>query len=113
MTRIILISDTHGYLPDVTHWPDADVAIHAGDFQTSGYRHDEVKSFGKWFSNLNYPYRVLVSGNHDRMMESNLDYCLSKFSSDVIYLQDQAIEIEGLKFYGSPQTPFFYNWAFN
>ena len=113
MTRIVLISDTHTYLPDTTHWPEADVVIHAGDFQGSGYRHQEVKDFGKWFSNLNYPSRLLVGGNHDRMLETNRDYCLSKFSSEVIYLENQSVEINGLKYYGSPITPWFYAWAWN
>jgi Icc-related predicted phosphoesterase len=30
-----------------------------------------------------------------------------------IYLQDEPVEIEGLKFYGSPWQPWFLDWAFN
>ena len=29
------------------------------------------------------------------------------------YLQDEAITIEGINFYGSPWQPWFYDWAFN
>ena len=32
---------------------------------------------------------------------------------DIIYLQDQSVMIEDVKFYGSPYQPEFYNWAFN
>ena len=28
-------------------------------------------------------------------------------------MENSAIEIEGIKFYGSPVSPWFYNWAFN
>jgi Icc-related predicted phosphoesterase len=31
----------------------------------------------------------------------------------VIYLQDEGCEIDGIKIWGSPQTPEFFNWAFN
>lgn len=113
MTRIVLISDTHTFLPDTTYWPDADAVIHAGDFMGNGYRQNEVKDFGKWFSNLNYPSRILVGGNHDRMLETHKDYCLSKFSSEVIYLENDSVEIDGLNFFGSPITPWFYNWSWN
>lgn len=29
------------------------------------------------------------------------------------YLEDSSVCIEGINFYGSPVTPFFYDWAFN
>jgi Icc-related predicted phosphoesterase len=32
---------------------------------------------------------------------------------NLTYLQDEACEVEGLKFYGSPHQPRFFNWAFN
>ena len=31
----------------------------------------------------------------------------------VHYLQDSEVTIDGIKFYGSPWQPEFYNWAFN
>jgi Icc-related predicted phosphoesterase len=31
----------------------------------------------------------------------------------VILLNHEAIDIEGVKIFGSPWTPFFYDWAFN
>jgi Icc-related predicted phosphoesterase len=34
-------------------------------------------------------------------------------AAGIIYLQDSAAEIDGVKFYGSPWQPFFYAWAFN
>jgi Icc-related predicted phosphoesterase len=35
------------------------------------------------------------------------------FRNKIIYLQDRAIELNGVKFYGSPWQPEFCNWAFN
>src|SRR5271165_4964342 len=114
--KIVALSDTHTFHREVPKIMEAsgDVLIFAGDFMGSGYRHHEVKDFGEWFSSVgNFKYRVLVAGNHDRMMESNRLYCLEKFSKDVIYLENQEVTLDGIKFYGSPVQPEFYNWAFN
>jgi Icc-related predicted phosphoesterase len=110
--KLAAFSDTHAHHRTVKV-PDADVVIFAGDFMTSGYRHSEVKDFGEWFSSLPHKHKILVVGNHDRMFESDAAYCLSKFSSDIIYLEDSEIVINGVKFWGSPYQPWFYNWAFN
>jgi Icc-related predicted phosphoesterase len=110
--RIAAFSDTHTKHAAIVV-PDADVLLFAGDLMGSGYRHDEIKGFGKWFSDQPHKYKVLIAGNHDRMFETNREYCLSKFSSSVIYLENSGVEIEGIKFWGSPQTPFFLDWAFN
>ncbi|MCA1609264.1 MAG: metallophosphoesterase, partial [Acidobacteria bacterium] len=37
----------------------------------------------------------------------------SLLSDNVRYLQDETFEIDGLKIYGSPWQPRFYDWAFN
>lgn len=55
---------------------------------------------------------VFTAGNHDFAFErayakEKLDLCRLR------YLQDEAIEIDGKKFYGSPWQPAFCGWAFN
>jgi Icc-related predicted phosphoesterase len=32
---------------------------------------------------------------------------------NITYLNDSGVEIDGVKFWGSPVQPWFYNWAFN
>ena len=34
-------------------------------------------------------------------------------SSSCIYLNDSSVELFGYKIFGSPWTPWFYDWAFN
>src|SRR5271163_4573614 len=103
--KIVAFSDTHTFPRDVKV-PDGDVLVFAGDFMGSGYKHHEVKDFGEWFSSVgNFKYRILVAGNHDRMVESNRLYCLEKFSKDVIYLENQEVILDGIQFYGSPVQP--------
>lgn len=114
--KITFLSDTHSsqrWIPN-DDLIGGDIIIHSGDFSNRGYP-NEVEDFLCWFSNLNYRYKVFIAGNHDFLFEddpnksSNL---LSKYPN-LIYLQDSGIEIEGIKIWGSPWQPVFYNWAFN
>jgi Icc-related predicted phosphoesterase len=57
---------------------------------------------------------VFVAGNHDTSIEKGL-VAKSDFNDRGIhYLENETIEIEGLKIFGSPYTPTFgYGWSFN
>jgi Icc-related predicted phosphoesterase len=112
MLKIVALSDTHTYHRDVI-LPEGDVLVFAGDLMSSGYKHSEIKDFADWWDSLKFPYKILVAGNHDRMFESNETYCLSKFNSNTHYLRDAVVTIDGVKFWGSPVQPWFYDWAFN
>jgi hypothetical protein len=37
----------------------------------------------------------------------------NRWLKNAIYLQDSGVDIDGIKFWGSPWQPEFYNWAFN
>jgi len=71
--------------------------------------------FTQWFSKLQYKYKIFIAGNHDfgfeKIRKSN-EIGIS-IPHGVIYLEDEMVEIEGLKIYGSPWQPEFHNWAFN
>lgn len=114
-TTITLISDTHNKhaycTPDL---PGGDLLIHAGDVSSMGLEF-ELHSFLKWFSKQKYEHKVFIAGNHDWIFERNparAQEILSQYP-DVIYLQDSSVELMGLKIYGSPWQPAFYDWAFN
>jgi Icc-related predicted phosphoesterase len=93
--------------------PDADMIIHCGDFTSVGHGH-EIRNFMKWYSGLNqYSHKIIIAGNHDRLFETNRILALEDVPKNVIYLEDSGIEIEGIKFYGSPVQLPFLNWAFN
>lgn len=116
--KIVALSDTHNNHNDV-EVPAGDILIFAGDLMTCGRKFNEIKSFAEWFMNQPHKYKILVAGNHDRLFESNIQQCLNEFSSRAgryntfIYLQDRATIIDGVKFWGSPYQPWFYDWAFN
>jgi len=119
MTRIVIISDTHGLhlgLKRFGEMPKGDILIHAGDISEVGEFHD-VARFLAWFNQQPYEYKIFIAGNHDFLFETNRNVGQSLLKDyenrDIYYLEDSEIELLGLKFWGSPITPPFMNWAFN
>lgn len=111
--KICIISDTHNKHKYLGKLPDADVIIHCGDFTSMGKEH-EIRDFLKWYSNLEqYKYKIIIAGNHDFLFERNRGHAIRLVPRNVIYLEDNGVEIEGIKFYGSPVQLPFYDWAFN
>lgn len=108
--KIIAISDTHMSHPEL---PKGDILIHAGDFSYRGTL-PECNDFFTWIDNIkkNYRYVIFCSGNHDFLPQTDPGLFKSLIPEGVVYLQDELIEIEGLKIYGTPWTPKFFNWAF-
>jgi len=110
--RCVAISDTHNYHGQIDV-PDGDVIIHSGDATGRGYLH-EVEEFARWFGELPHAHKIFVSGNHDFLFEKKPGEARDVIERRGIhYLQDGEIIIEGIKFYGSPWQPRFYDWAFN
>ncbi len=111
MPRLVCLSDTH--LQHDFHVPDGDILVHAGDATFVGDE-GEISTFVAWFSALPHRHKIFVAGNHDRGFEHEpLRYRQMVEDRGVIYLQDSAAVVEGLRFYGSPWQPAFSNWAFN
>jgi Icc-related predicted phosphoesterase len=126
MLKIVAISDTHNrhrsikdfqefnsHLNEAKEPLGGDIIIHAGDATGRG-EHWEIESFLKWFSELDFRYKVFIPGNHDFGFEKNpaLYKTMCK-DLDIILLIHDSIDIEGIKIFGSAWSPFFYNWAFN
>lgn len=110
--KIIAISDTHGKHNQLS-LPKGDMIIHAGDISSRGHK-SEVDRFLRWYSQLDYQYKIFIAGNHDFYFENAPRQEIKELIPDnLIYLNDSGIEIEGLKIWGSPVQPWFYNWAFN
>jgi len=110
--KIVCLSDTHNCNQKIPV-PDGDVLIHAGDATVNGTQ-TEVDEFLHWYSGLPHEYKIFVAGNHDWLYET--DNHLARILTanyGIKYLEDSAYEIGGLKIYGSPWQPRFFDWAFN
>ncbi|TMM31499.1 metallophosphoesterase [Polaribacter aestuariivivens] len=108
--KIVLISDTHGV--HNFRIPDGDVLIHAGDVSSRG-RKAEIDLFVKWFQKQPHKHKIFIAGNHDFYFEEAAQNNIAVNYPNLIYLNDSGCEIDGIKFWGSPIQPTFFNWAFN
>lgn len=110
------ISDTHGMHNYLTVPKGIDMIIHSGD--ASNYmdpiiNHNEMWDFKEWWNNLEVKYKIYVAGNHDTSIEKGIFSKNNLENNDnSFYLENDEVEIEGLKFYGSPYQPLFGNWSF-
>lgn len=111
--KIVFISDTHGQHRKLKDLPKADLIIHGGDLSNRGKDH-EVEDFIHWFVRLDYAHKIFIAGNHDFYLEEvSPEFIQKKLPVNCHYLCNSGVEIEGIKIWGSPVTPTFFNWAFN
>jgi Icc-related predicted phosphoesterase len=112
--KICAISDTHSYHRQVVV-PEADVLIHAGDITWKGEL-PIVEDFAKWLKDIQIPHKIIIWGNHEVGFERGYkrDPAIKVIQdAGAIYLEDSGVEIDGIKFWGSPIQPFFFDWEFN
>ncbi len=112
--RIVVIGDTHGFTTAV---PNGDLLIHCGDFTRNHFERHEINlarlmDFNDWLGHRPHQHKIVIAGNHDRVLETHPEEA-EPLLTNAIYLKDSGVEIEGIKFWGSPWQPEFMNWAFN
>lgn len=109
--KICAVSDLHGHFPEI---PECDVLLLGGDycpFTKINDQHFWFKDvFAPWLESLPVKKIIGVAGNHDLIFEKRPD-SMMRMRWD--YLQDSGCEFGGLKFWGSPWQPRFFDWAFN
>lgn len=112
--KFAFISDTHG-MHNAAILNDAlaeigyvDFLIHAGDCTGHGSK-SEGQQFIDWFGEQQAKHKIFIAGNHDFAFANKEKF---DYPEDVHYLENTGIELDGVKFWGSPITPIFYNWAF-
>ena len=111
--KTVFISDTHGLHHQLAGLPEGDLIIHGGDMTRRGTP-EEVEDFLNWFINLPYRHKIFIAGNHDFYFEHfTRQQIQNDLPEDCHYLLNSGVNIEGIKIWGSPVTPTFFNWAFN
>lgn len=110
--KVVFISDTHTHHNHILV-PEGDLLIHCGDMTNTGTVY-ELTQVAMWLGKQSHKHKLVIPGNHDLLFEQNESLARGLFANHGIpVLIDQYTEIEGLKIYGSPITPRFFNWAFN
>lgn len=120
--KLLLLSDLHGKLKKLlkkhrNKLPEADVLIISGDITSNG----SIECLGGTLTRLTkqkelcgYNEIILIAGNHDKCFQDEHAWLAKEMCKEagIIYLEDKAITIDGIKFYGSPHTPTFLSWYF-
>lgn len=118
----IAISDTHNKHESIgiDENTKADFLFHSGDFSYNGYRH-EIESFNYWLGTLvNIRHKVVCLGNHELLLDPKFNpdgaegaFEMKSLITNAIVLNQTTIELDGIKVYGEPRQPEFFDWAFN
>lgn len=108
--KIVIVSDTHT-MHNQLKVGSGDVLIHCGDFTNRG-EHHYVQALDRWMGEQDFKHKLLIAGNHDMCFEDTPKRARALLKH-VTYLEDSGVEIEGVKFWGSPWQPEFCNWGFN
>lgn len=115
--KILHISDTHGFHDrfPVERFKGVDVVIHSGDCSNNSnptFNSIEVAKFIKWYKDVPVSTKIYVAGNHDTSIERKMWRKEDFAMNGIIYLENEEVTIDGVKFWGSPHTPTFGTWAF-
>ncbi|CAF1086976.1 unnamed protein product [Adineta ricciae] len=102
--RFVCMSDTHNEIAKITI-PDGDVFVHCGDAVKHRTSTRDIRVFNEFVGKLPHKYKLFVSGNHCTCFDPKRPEESQQILSHLIYLQDQLIDIEGIRIYGSPWRP--------
>jgi Icc-related predicted phosphoesterase len=91
--------------------PEGDVLIHSGDALNWGSK-EELFLFSKWWQRLEFKNKIFVPGNHDWVFQKDPEWAREMLVGTKVLIHE-AVEIEGVKFFGTPWQPVFCDWAFN
>ena len=123
--KIIALSDQHGNLNQIKD--TCDVVVIAGDWSPLYCQHDSLlilnwcnKRFVPWMKSLKSKHVIFIPGNHDfsctyKTFSSDFMAIADRYglSDKIHYLCHNAVEIDGVKFYGNPNTESLSGWAFS
>ncbi|MCU0446083.1 MAG: metallophosphatase domain-containing protein [Microscillaceae bacterium] len=109
--KLVCLSDTHTHHRRV-EIPVGDILIFAGDICHKGKDLAVIQDFNAWLGELPHRHKIVIAGNHDHLLEKDPQK-IKDWLSNAIYLEDSGIELNGLKIWGSPVTPWFLGMAFN
>jgi Icc-related predicted phosphoesterase len=106
--RIVIVSDTHERHEEYGVL-EGDVLIHCGDGCESSP--ESVDTLDQWFGRQRFEHVLAIGGNHDYAIMARVRKQLPVFGH-AQFLLDEGVEIEGVRFYGSPWVPQLRGWAF-
>lgn len=121
--KIVCLADLHGNLP--LDLPKADLLVIAGDI-CPATNHKLIfqarwleGAFTGWVKEIQPKFKKILAcwGNHDFIgefiMETKGNPLAAQIKLPIEFLTDELTEFDGVKIYGYPWQPPFFDWAFN
>ena len=88
--------------------PDGDILVHAGDltnfFQPLTKSMEMLKDVNDWLGEMPHRHKIVIAGNHDMVFQEEPKKAKTLLTN-AHYLENSGIELEGIRFWGSPVTP--------
>lgn len=120
MKKIAVTSDLHGILPKIE---PCDILLICGDIVPLKMQSNIPQSkkwfievFLKWCCDCEAKNVVYIAGNHDWLFQrcaiEMRHFGIESRQFNIYYLQDEEVEVEGLRIYGTPWCHQFGEWAF-
>ena len=103
--KTFAFADTHGMYRRLFIPVDADILICAGD-ACEGFNPADLEDFFAWYAAIPAKLRIFDPGNHDRIFNTNQDRARSLIPNGVVYLENEGIENDGIRFYSVPARPY-------
>lgn len=109
--RLVALADTHSWHCDL-EVPEGDVLIHAGDLTRTG-TFEQLAAVAEWLRGLPHREKIVIAGNHDFGLQRDPGRTRELFAG-LTYLEDEGhVTAQGLRIWGSPWQPEFFDWAYN
>lgn len=109
--RIVATSDCHGKLT-AGALPSGDVLVLAGDLLADapkdhpdpvGFQAERLAELDDLLASLPFRHVLLVAGNHDGVLQVRPE--LGRALRGALYLEDEGVTLDGVRFWGSPWQP--------
>ena len=101
--KLFAFADTHGMYRRLYIPVEADILICAGD-TCEGFNPADLEDFFTWYAAIPAKLKIFVLGNHDRAFYTN--WARSMAPNGVVYLENEGLEFDGIKFYSVPARPY-------
>jgi hypothetical protein len=102
--RFVCMSDTHNKIDKIVI-PNGDVFVHCGDAVNHLTSARDLRVFNRFVGTLPHKHKLFVSGNHCISLDETRPDLSQKLLNNMTYIQDQLVDIDGVRIYGTPWRP--------
>jgi predicted phosphodiesterase len=106
--RILFVSDTHDRHNGLGILPECDILLHCGDimmtnrFFSNAASVKKLNNFNSWLGTVRAKQRLVIGGNHDRLLEVLGKEKVQSILTNGVYLLNENVQLGNLTAWASP-----------